>query len=346
MGRRAADLTTPVPVLGVPALVGVRGLKTTGGDRTGGALLQAWGLHSSIGVQTSPGKSRPPTQHSVLLTDTLSTPSDRITQTSNRCITSETEYKEILLLAKSYKEKRAILKQKCGESKTKKEVTFKALGGEASKDVACSQRNSTGTYCYARAIKTNPHFAGNATSVRPKYTNGSVVDSEAIGGISVDSGDAEPVTGATSHGRDQNRVQSQNAEQSGRMGLFSAAHHFGMPRKICILCGGRQTVTAAAATLGEKSPAADDCPLKSALTTLSTTALFQMPHTEGDMDFKATQHQTPDNSTDRVHPQILYLNEKLSQLLNTGIDRRTKKRLCIKHNYASASRHKTRRTLS
>ncbi|XP_034461662.1 mucin-12 [Hippoglossus hippoglossus] len=317
MGRRAADLTTPVPVLGVPALVGVRGLKTTGGDRTGGALLQAWGLHSSIGVQTSPGKSRPPTQHSVLLTDTLSTASDRITQTSNSCITSETEYKEIILLTKSYKEKRAILKQKCGESKTKKEVTFKALGGEASKDVACSQRNSCGTYCYARAIKTNPHFAENATSVRPKlksaarYINGSVVDSEAIGGISADSDDAEPVNSATSRGRDQNRVQSHNAEQSGRMALFSAAQHFGMPRKICILCGGRQTVTAGAATLGEKSPAADDCPLKSALTTLSTTALFQMPHTEGDTDLQATQHQTPDNSTDRVHPQILYLNEEL-----------------------------------
>ncbi|KAG7223344.1 hypothetical protein INR49_015700, partial [Caranx melampygus] len=229
MGRRAADLTTPVPVLGVPALVGVRGLKTTGGDRTGGALLQTWGLHCSVGVQTSPGISRPPTQHSIQLTDTLATPSDSITQTSNSYIAKETEYKEILLLTKSDKEKRAILKQKSGESKTKKEVTFKALGGEASKDVACSQRNSSGTYCYARAIKTNPHFAGNVTNVRPKvksaarYTNGSVVDSEAIGGISVDNDEVEP---ATSRGRDQTRQQGHYAEQCEKTLLLSAPRPF------------------------------------------------------------------------------------------------------------------------
>ncbi|KAK2828723.1 hypothetical protein Q5P01_019757 [Channa striata] len=214
MGRRAADLTTPVPVLGVPALAGVRGWKTTGGDRTGGALLQPWGLHCSVGVQTSPGISRTPTQHSVQLTDTPSKPSDNITQTSNSHITRETEYKEILLLTKSDREKRAILKLKSGESKTKKEVTFKALGGEVSQDVACSQRNSSGTYCYARAIKTNPHFAGKANHVGPKlksaarYSNGSVVDSEAIGGISVDNDDAEPARNATFRGRDQTRQQA------------------------------------------------------------------------------------------------------------------------------------------
>ncbi|KAM7397720.1 hypothetical protein PAMA_005849 [Pampus argenteus] len=263
MGRRAADLTTPVPVLGVPALVGVRGWKTTGGDRSGGALLQTWGLHCSVGVQTSPGIIRPPTQHSVQLADTLFTPSDSITQTSSSYITKETEYKEILLLTKSDKEKGAILKQKTGESKTKKEVTFKALGGEASKDVACSQRNSSGTYCYARAIKTNPHFAGNVTNIRPKlkstarYTNGSVVDSEAMGGISIDNDEAEPVKGATCHGRDQARLQGHYAEQSGKTLLLSAARPFGMPQKICSHCGGRQSGTTGAATPRDKSLAAD-----------------------------------------------------------------------------------------
>ncbi|XP_071317605.1 uncharacterized protein [Trachinotus anak] len=324
MGRRAADLTTPVPVLGVPALVGVRGLKTTGGDRTGGALLQTWGLHCSVGVQTSPGISRPPIQHSVQLTDTLATPSDSITQPSNTYITKETEYKEILLQTKGDKEKRAILKQKSGESKTKKEVTFKAVGGEASKDVACSQRNSGGTYCYARAIKTNPHFAGNVTNVRPKlktaarYTNGSVVDSEAIGGISVENDEAEPVKSATSRGRDQARLQGHYAEQSGKTLLLSAPRPFDVPQKICSHCGGRQSVTTGAATLGEKSPAADACLLKSALTTLSTTTHFQMPHMERNRDLKPTHHQIPDSITNRdngthitVTPQIFYLNEEL-----------------------------------
>ncbi|XP_040006881.1 histamine receptor H2b isoform X3 [Xiphias gladius] len=337
MGRRAADLTTPVPVLGVPALVGVRGLKTTGGDRTGGALLQTWGFHCSVGVQTSPGISRPPTQHSVQLTDTPSTPSDCITETSNSYITKETEYKDILLLTKSDKEKRAILKQKSGESKTKKEVTFKALGGEASKDVACSQRNSSGTYCYARAIKTNPHFAGNVSNFTPKlksaarYTNGSVVDSEAIGGITVDNDEAESVKGATSRGRDQTRLQGHYAEKSGKALPLSAARPFGMPQKICSHCGGRQSVTTGAATAGEKSPTADAFPLKSALTTLSTTTHFQMPQIERNRALKPTQHQIPDsitNTDNRIHitlnPQILYLNEELRY-------RKTPHRACPVH---------------
>lgn len=326
MGRRATDPTTPVPVLGVPALVGVRGWKTTGGDRTGGALLQTWGLHCSVGVQTSPGISRPPTQHSVQLTDTLSTPSRCITQTSNSYITRETEYKEILLLTKSDKEKRAILKLKNGESKTKKEVTFKALGGEASKDVACSQRNNSGTYCYARAIKTNPHFAGNVTNVRPKvkstarYTNGSVVDSEAMGGISIDN-DAEPVKGAICRGRDQTRLQGHYTEQSGKTLLLSAAQSFGIPQKICSHCGGRQSVTTRAATSGEKSLVTDDCqgekPFKSTLTSLTTTTHLHVPLIEKHL--KPSHHQVSESITNRgkrthvtVNPQLLYLNEELS----------------------------------
>ncbi|KAK5918553.1 hypothetical protein CgunFtcFv8_003307 [Champsocephalus gunnari] len=210
MGRRAADLTTPV-------------------DR---ALLHTWGPQCSVGVQTSPGISRPLTQHSVQLTDTLSTPSDSITQTSKSYITKETVYKEILLQTKTDKDKGVILKQKSGESKTKKEVTFKALGGEASGDVACSQRNSSGTYCYARAIKTNPHFAGNVTNVRSKlksahrYTNGSVIDSEAIGGISVHSDEAESVDSSLSRERDPTGLQGHYAERCGKL-LLSAARPFG-----------------------------------------------------------------------------------------------------------------------
>lgn len=322
MGRRAADLTTPVPVLGVPALVGVRGWKTTGGDRTGGALLQTWGLHCSVGVQTSPGISRPPTQHTVKLTDTLSTPSDNITQTSNSYITKETKYKEILL-TKSDTEKRAILKLKTGESKTKKEVTFKTLGGEASKDVACSQRNISGTFCYARAIKTNPHVAGNS-NIRPKlksaarYTNGSVVDSEAIGGISIDNDEIEPRKSATFHGRDQTRQQCHYAEPSGKMLLVPAARPFVTPKKICSNCGGRQSVIGVA-TLGEKSPAADTCPLKSALASLSTAMHLEASHLDRNRNLKPPQHQIPESTASRystshvtVEPQMLHPNEEVS----------------------------------
>ncbi|XP_034746430.1 mucin-17-like [Etheostoma cragini] len=325
MGRRAADLTTPVPVLGVPALFGVRGWRTTGGDRTGGVLLQTWGPQCSVGVQTSPGISRPSAQHSGQLTDTLSTASNIITQTSNSCITKETEYKDVSPLTKSDKEKRATLKQKGGESKTKKEVTFKALGGEASKNVACSQRNSCETYCYARAIKTNPHFAGKITNVRPKlksaarYTNGSVVDSEAIGGISVHNDEAEPVENANKpRVRDQTRLQGHYAERCGHTLLLSAARPFGMPQKICSHCGGRQSVTTRLGTLGEKSSTADAClgekPFKSALTALSTTTHFQMPLI--DKNLKQGHHEFSESITNtdkrtNNNPQLFYFNKEL-----------------------------------
>ncbi|XP_035767333.1 uncharacterized protein LOC102792011 [Neolamprologus brichardi] len=311
MGRRAADLTTSVPVLGVPALVGVRGWKATGGDRSGGAL---WGLQCSVGVQTSPAINRPPTQ----LTDTLS---DNISQTSNSYITKETEDREILL-TKSDKEKKAILKQKSGESKTKKEVTFKALGGEASKDVACCQRNSRGTYCYTRAIKTNPHIAGNARSnckSGNRYTNGSVVDSEAIGGITVHSDEAEPVKGATCRGGDRTRLQGHYTDLCRKTLPLSAARPFGMPQKICNHCGGRQSATNRAVIIGEKIPTPNAFlrgnSLNSSFTSLSTSTPFQISHAEKN---PTANHQLSDsiNNTDNrtqitVNPQLLYVNEEL-----------------------------------
>lgn len=301
MGRRAADLTTPVPVLGVPALVGVRGWKTAGEDKSGGVLLQAWGIQCSVGVQTSPGISRPPTQ----LPDTLS---DNVIQTSNSDISKETE--EILLLTRSDNEKRAILKQKTGESKIKKEVTFKALGGDASQDVACHQKNSSGTYCYARAIKTNQLSAGTVTSGRPKlksaarYTNGSVVDSEAIGGISVVNDESEAVKRVTSHGRG---LHDHYADQSGKM----------LPQKICSHCGGRQPMTAKADIRGESSPTPDtyfrEKHSKPALTSHSSTIHFQA--TCIDNDIKTNQLSQSISDTEKrsqitVNPQLLYLNEE------------------------------------
>ncbi|XP_063751876.1 uncharacterized protein LOC134872484 [Eleginops maclovinus] len=315
MGRRATDLTTPVPVLGVPALVGVRGWRTTGLDR---ALLHTWGPQCSVGVQTSPGISRPLTQHSVQLTDTLSTPSDSITQTSKSYITKETVYKEILLLTKNDKEKRVILKQKSGESKTKKEVTFKALGGEASEDVACSQRNSSGTFCYARAIKTNPHFAGNVANVRSKfksshrYTNGSVVDSEAIGGISVHNDEAETVNSALSRERDPTGLQGHYAERCGKL-LLSAARPFGMPQKICSNCGGRPN-TAIAEKCSTTGACLAEKPSKSAVTSVLPTTHVQMPHM--DTNFRPRQYEISESITNRdkrtlVNPQMLYFSEEL-----------------------------------
>lgn len=321
MGRRAADLTTPVPVLGVPALVGVRGWRTTAGDRTGGALLQNLGPPCSVSVQTSPGISRPPTQHSVQLTDTLSTPSDNITQTPNSYITKETEYREISLLTKSDKEKRVILKQKTGESKTKKEVTFKAPADEAPRDITSSQKNSSRTYCYAKTIKTNPHFAANVTSVKPKlksvrYTNGSVVDSEAIGGISIDNGEGEPVKSSISRGRNQTKLQGDFLERAGKTLLLSTAKSSGMPQQICSHCGGRQSVTTSVIAPGEKSSTVDACLGENGITSPLTTTHFHMAQIEKNL--KLRLYETSKSITDRKktmhvadNPELLYLSEEL-----------------------------------
>ncbi|KAG7515191.1 hypothetical protein JOB18_001630 [Solea senegalensis] len=302
---------TPVPVLGVPALVGVCGLKTTGEDTAAGVLLHTWGLHCSVGVQTSPGISRQPTQQPS--TDTLPVLSER----NNQIFNKETHYED--------NDKRAILKQKSGESKTKKEVTFKALGGETSHNVTCIQRNRNGTYCFARAIKTNPHFADNITNVRPKlkpavrYTNGSVVDSEAIGGISVDGNEAAPIKSGTFRERDPVRKQGHHAEHCGRTPLSSVARPFGTVQKLCSLCGGRQSVTTRAATLGANNPAVSASSLNSALAALSTGTHFHTSHIERNRDIKPNQDQITDSVTDRDNgTQTLHVNNEEARFRKTA----------------------------
>lgn len=224
-------------------------------ERNGGALLPSCGPQSSVGVQTSPGISSQPIQQAAELAGAFSTPLGNVTP--DGYITKETVYKEV---TKSSKEKRAILKLKSGESKTKKEVTFKALCREASKDTTCVQKSVNGTYCYAKAVKSNPIFACNINGVQLKpraarYTNGSVVDSDAIGGISVESAEADAVKTSTSHDKSQTRLQGFYAEKTEKTLLVSAGRPLRMPQKICSHCGGRQSVIA----VGEKSYSIDPC---------------------------------------------------------------------------------------
>ncbi|CAG5877833.1 unnamed protein product [Menidia menidia] len=301
MGRRATDLTTPVPVLGVPALVGVRAWKTTGGDRGGGTLLKTWGLQCSVGVQTSPRISKPPTE----LPDTLS---ENITQTSDGYNTKEAT--EIPPLTRSDNEKKTILKQKTGEAKIKKEVTFKGCGGDASKDVACCRKRSGGTYCYARAIRSNSLITSGRPKLKsgPRYTNGSVVDSEAIGGISVVNDEQEPVKGAVSHGRDP---QNHYADQTEKMPPLIGARPFAVSGKICSNCGGRQPVTSRAAIRSRNSSSPysylTEKPLNQPFTPLLTNNHSQAPHIE-----KNSLNSTlnPDKSPQTiVEPQTQHVNE-------------------------------------
>lgn len=184
----------------------------------------------------------------------LAAPSDSI-QMSNSSINNDSEYKEIL---KSDQEKGAILKLKTRSSKTKKEVTFKTVECEASRDVTCSLEISQ-THCQSKETKGSlppSQDAGVKSKLRPpRYSNGSVVDSEAIGGISVDGVEASV---ASSLGKKQAKLQSPHAEKSGRPLLLSGARPFRTPQKICGQCGGRQSDAAGIFTLDQKS---DQVPL-------------------------------------------------------------------------------------
>lgn len=248
MGRRAADLTAPVPVLGVPALVGVRGWRTITADRTGGGLLHSWGPQYNIGVLTSPGVGRPTANDSVQLTGTLPAPSDGI-QMSNSFINPHSKYKEIL---KSDKEKGAISKLKTRSSKSKKEVTFQTAECEASKDGTCSLESSQ-TCCHAKEIKGNLHLSdsvGAKSKLKPpRYSNGSVVDSEAVGGISVD--EAEPVTSSVA--KKHTKLPNLQAEKSVNLLLFSGGRPVRTAQQICGHCGGRQLDAPGITPLDQKS---------------------------------------------------------------------------------------------
>ncbi|XP_024117679.1 uncharacterized protein LOC112139196 [Oryzias melastigma] len=284
MGRRAADLTTPVSVLCFPALAGVRGWKTTG-DKS---LLQTWGLQCSVGVQTSPGISKPLTHLPEIL-------SDNISQTFN--IARET---------RSANEIKAILKQKAVETKIKKEVTFRAPGGKASQDVACCHGNSGGTYCYARAIRSNPIIGGTVTRDKPKvksavrYINGSVVDSEAIGGIIEENNETE-----------RRNLHGNYADHSGESLVLSAGRPFALPPKIHNDFGGRQSEMARVAIHGVSGPTPDaypqEKPLKYPLTSFSGTAIYQDPQIEKKLNTNSQFSLKTSNMTQATVNQELNL---------------------------------------
>ncbi|XP_041741995.1 mucin-5AC [Coregonus clupeaformis] len=271
MGRRAADLTTPVPVLGVSALVGVRGWRTAGGERAGGELPLTWGPQCSIGVQTSPGV-RAPILHGTKLTGTFPSQSEsRITPTCNGYIPKEAKEEEGIRRTKSVRQRGVIPKQRSLDTKTKKGVTFEEISSELTENVVFNQWKS-GTYCYAQAIKTNTLLSGGVGNGKIKgrrdlrYTNGSVVDSEAIGGICMDGIDeAEPVSTMSSRGGDKSKPKEHSVAHSycGNAKRPPAPPPLWMPQRMCIHCGGRQTVVPGAgdgaASLEIKSPSSA-CP--------------------------------------------------------------------------------------
>ncbi|XP_052313489.1 mucin-5AC-like [Oncorhynchus keta] len=315
MGRRAADLTTAVPVLGVPALVGVRDWRTVGGERAGEVLPLTWGPQCSIGVQTSPGVRAPPILQGTQLIGTFPVQSDsRITPKSNGYIPKEPKEEEGIRQTKSVRERVVITKQRSLESKIKQGVTFEGISSKLTKNVFFNQRKS-GTYCYARAIKTNPHLSGGMGNSKLKgrrdmrYTNGSVVDSEAIGGICIDGSDeAEPVSTMSSREGDQSKPKEHSVAYSycGNTKRPRAPPPLWMPQRICSHCGGRQTVVpgAGAASLGDKSPSSA-CPegiaAMKAPPSLTDRNNLPLSHTEKERDSAFSPLRLADR--DRIQSQ-------------------------------------------
>lgn len=199
MGRRAADHTTPVPVLGEPALVGTRGWRTVA-NGTGSMAALTLTHHCNIGVQTSPAMRN--SQSHLDAKHTIMTPNGHI---PNEAGMKEEGGKD--------KTKSIINKRKSLENRIKKGVTFEGLESEMSEDTN-------------RQIKSPVVRSMANSKVKSKrnchFTNGSVVDSEVMGGISSDVTEGEePTTG-------------QKPPRSRKETLSSCS------MTICSTCGGRQ----------------------------------------------------------------------------------------------------------
>ncbi|XP_016410799.1 uncharacterized protein LOC107742369 [Sinocyclocheilus rhinocerous] len=218
MGRRAADHTTPVPVLGEPALVGTRVWRAvTNGTSSMAALTLSH--HCNVGVQTSPAIRNNQLQLNGKHVDACNSQSEnKVIMPPNGHIPNEAGKKEDNGKEKT---KSIIIKQKSLESKMKKGVTFEGLERDICKNIReeVQLRN--------RPIRTSPPLRSVANS-RLKlrrnchFTNGSVVDSEVMGGISSDISDGE----------------ESSTRQKKTLPPRSPPHR--PPVTICSTCGGRQ----------------------------------------------------------------------------------------------------------
>lgn len=136
-------------------------------------------------------------------------------------------------------QKRSIfVKQRSLEAKIKKGVTFQGLDGDVPEEAVKGVKSEV--HCQTRTIKTNPHLHGGMANGRVKgrrdirFANGSVVDSEAIGGISSDISEGEEPTRGI-----------ENTVHSGKRRVPPCSPPHRLPLRICSTCGGRQNPVAA-----------------------------------------------------------------------------------------------------
>nr|XP_046261342.1 uncharacterized protein LOC124067784 [Scatophagus argus] len=209
MGRRVADPTNPVPALGVP--------------QAGGR----WGPLCSVGVQTSPGLR------------TLPSVKRHGSQPTNmhRPLTMSTD--------KTTAETVAVIRSDSNSLPVSKETSQNEINSLAQDDMG-SQGSGSGVYCQIKTIRTNPKDPKPKRTAR--YTNGSVVASEVVGGVCTEATEGkEPA-------HERRRVQSLRVEGHRsvlKTGSVCTTVHATPPRpcrimttsppRLCATCGRRRS---------------------------------------------------------------------------------------------------------
>lgn len=174
----------------------------------------------------------------------------------------------------------AFFKHRSLENKVKKGVTFQGVADEDDNDDVC-KGNKAERHCDTQTIHGNSHQPCGRVKGRKdlRFTNGSVVDSEVMGGISSDISEGELST-----------LRLKTTVHSGKRKIppCSPPHRF--PLRICSKCGGRQNPVAAVLftttrdTTSPCSAAGSDSLRSSAAASLvsekETGALLSSPNTE------------------------------------------------------------------
>lgn len=163
-----ADPTNPVPALGVP-LAGGR-----------------WGPLCSVGVQTSPGLRTLPSikRHRSQPTNTQ----QPLTMATDRTTAAETG---------------GVNKSDSNSLPVSKETSQNEINSLTQDDMG-SQGSGSGVYCQIKTIQTNPKDTRGKRTAR--YTNGSVVASDVVGGVCSEATEGKEST------RERRRVQSLRGE--------------------------------------------------------------------------------------------------------------------------------------
>lgn len=209
MGRRVADPTNPVPALGVP-LAGGR-----------------WGPLCNVGVQTSPElRTLPSIKRPRSQSDNTHRPlamaTDK-TQTADSARVISSDYKSLPV---------------------SKETSQNEINSLAQDDMG-SQGSGSGVYCQIKTIKAPKDTKAKRTA---RYTNGSVVASDLMGGVCTESTESKELT------HEKRRVQSLRVEGHRsvlKTGSVCTTVHATPPRpcrvmatsppRLCGTCGRRRS---------------------------------------------------------------------------------------------------------